>query len=237
MTIKLNTDKQLTEKIDEFDSLGGCIQFKIFDIENIDNSYQTHLEIAKRTLIEISNDWEVYIQKVSKELHTDREQYYKQENYFDELENSGIQISNRDFLGPQFDLSVNKPLIKGVKRLYNEYFYFDTEEDEMNSINFSERLKQFEFKETDGASGAFCGAFLEPPHSVRIGKNIFEHGKYFLDFCDLLFSDLTKIEIYKWSVDSSNFFEAGKEWWGAHFWTIYNSTKNIYIGAIASTTD
>ena len=237
MTIKLNTDKQLIDKIEEFDKLGGCIQFKVFDVENIDNSYQIHLEVAKMTLIEISNDWEVYIQRVAKELHTDRGMYFKQENYFDKLENSGVQISNRDFLGPQYDLMTNKILIKGVKRLYNEYFYFDADEDEKNIVNFTEIGKQFEFQETDGTSGAFCGAFLEPPHSVRIGENIFEHGKYFIDFCNLLFSDITKIEIYKWSVDSSNLFEAGKEWWGAHFWTIYNPTKNIYIGAVASTTD
>jgi len=237
MTIKLHTGKQLIDKIKEFDRLGGCIQFKVFDVENSSQPYQIHLGIAKNTLTEISNDWEVYIQKVAKGLHTDREQYFKHEHYYDKLENSGIQISIRDFLGPQFDLLTNKPLIKGVKKLYNAYFYFDTDEDEKNSIDFNERLKQFEFQETDGTSGAFCGAFLDPPHSVRIGENIYEHGKYFIDFCNLLFSDITKIEIYKWSVDSSNLFDAGKEWWGAHFWTIYNPIKNIYIGAVASTTD
>lgn len=237
MTIKLHTDKLLIDKIDEFDRFGGCIIFKVFDVENADSSYRTHLEIAKRTLIEISNDGEEYYQKVAKQSNTDRGLYFKQENYFDRLENSGIQISNRNFLGPQFDLSANKPLIRGVKKLYNEYFHYDTEEDEKNTIDFNVRIKQFEFQKTDGASGAFCGAFLRPPHSVNIGKNIFEHGKYFLDFCDLLFSDITKIEVYKWSVDSSNYFDAGKEWWGAHFWTIYNPIKNIYIGAISSETD
>lgn len=237
MIIKLNTDKQLIDKIEEFDKSGGCIQFKVFDIENAGNSYQTHLEVAKRTLIEISNDLEGYIQKVAKELDTDKGMFFKQKNYFDKLENSGVHISIRDFLGPQFDLSENKPLIKGVKKFYNSYFYYDTDEDVAYAIDFNERYKKFEFQETDGVSGAFCGAFLEPPYSIRIGESIFEHGKYFLDFCSLLFSDITKIEIYKWSVDSSDFFEAGKEWWGAHFWTVYNPIKNIYIGAVASTTD
>jgi hypothetical protein len=237
MTIRLHTNKEIIDKIDEFDKLGGCIQFKVFDVENMSDPYQTHLEIAKRALVEISNDWEDYIQKVAKELHTDRGQYFKQINHFDQLENSGIKISSRDFLGPQFDLSTSKPIIKGVKKFYNAYFYYDTDEDEKNTINFNKIIQQFEFRETDGISGAFCGAFLNPPHLVRIGDNIFEHGMYFLDFCDLLFSDFMKIEVYKWSVDSSNYFEAGKEWWGAHFWTIYNPTKKIYISAVASTTD
>ncbi|MBO9204947.1 MULTISPECIES: hypothetical protein [Niastella] len=237
MTIKLHTGNQIIDKIDEFIKLGGCIQFKVFDVENIDNSYQTHLEIAKKTLIEISSDWEDHIQKVSKELHKDKGQYFKQIHHFDKLENSGIQISNRDFLGPQFDLTNNKLLIKGVQNFYNIYFYYDTDEDEKNAIDFNKISNQFNFRETDGVSGAFCGAFLEPPYAIKIGSSIFEHGKYFLDFCDLLFSDLANIEVYRWSVDSSNYFDAGKEWWGAHFWTIYNPAKNIYIGAIASTTD
>jgi hypothetical protein len=236
MIITLHKDKQIIDKIDEFDRLGGCIKFKVYEVENSSNSYHTHLEIAKRTLIDISNDWEDYIQKVLKKLQVGRN-CFKQENYFDNLENSGIEISSRDFLGPQFDLSVNKPLIQGVKKLFNEYFYYDTEEEEKNSINFYERTKQFTFNDTDGTSLSFCGAFLEAPYPLKIGKNIFDRGKYFLDFCNLIFSDITKISIYKWSVESSNFFDAGKEWWGSHFWTIYNPAKNIYIGAAASSTD
>jgi len=214
MTIKPHTDEKLLNKIEKFEKLGGCILFKVFEVEPAGSSYQVHLEVAKKTLLEIS-----------------------QENYFDKLQNSGVQISVKDFFGPQFDLTQNKPLIKGVEKLYNSYFYYDTEENEKNIINFAELEKQFHFQETDGVSGAFCGAFLEPPYSLRIGNNIFELGKYFLDFCNLLFSDFRKIEIYKWSVDSSEYFEAGKEWWGAHFWTIYNPIKNIYIGAAASATD
>ena len=231
MRINLLKNKELIDKIDEFECLGGCIQFKVFEVENVEDSYHTHLEIAKRTLIEISNDWEDYIQKKAKELHTDRGLYFKQENYFEKLEDSGIQITNKDFFGVQFDHLTNKPQIRGVEKFYNSYFYYDTDEDEKNIVDFVNHEK-------DGwCSRAFCGAFLNPPHSLRIGKNIFEHEKYFLDFCKLLFSDIAKIEVYKWSVDSSNYFEAGKEWWGAHFWTIYNPTKNIYIGAVASTTD
>lgn len=237
MIIKLHIDKQIAGKIEEFDRLGGCIQCKVFDVDQIGASYQTHLEIAKSTLIEIANESEAYFQKISKELNTDRTQYYKQTIDFDKLINSGDRIQLRDFLGPQFDLKTWKPLIKGVQRHYNSYFYYDTEEIEKNIVNLTEISGQFTFNESDGVSGAFCGAFLEPPHGVQIGDSMLERGRYFLNFCNLLFSDLREIEIYKWSVDCSNYFDAGKEWWGAHFWTIYNPIKNIYIGAVASTTD
>lgn len=237
MIIKLHRDKELDDKIEEFEKLGGCIEFKLFDIENTGTAYQRHFETAKNTLLEIEKLREVYFQKIALELNTNRDTYFKQTIHFDKLENSGTEVSLRDFLGPHYDLTSNKPIIRGKERLYNSYFYYDTEEIEKKAVDFNKILEQFEFIETDGASGAFCGAFLEPPYSTRIGKAIYGHGKFFLDFCDLLFSDLSKIEIYKWSVDCSNYFDAGKEWWGSHFWTVYNPVKNIYIGATASTTD
>lgn len=237
MTIKPSTNQQLLDKLDEFDRLGGCVQFKIFTVDATKTTYQTHLEIAKQTLIELSRDSEEYFQKIAKELNTDRELYFKQTHDFDKLENSGMQIQLREFMGPQFDLQTCKPLIKGVERLYNSYFYYDAEETEKNSVNLNEITGHSKFNSTDGVSRAFTGAFLDPPYSIRIGKNILEHGQYFLGFCNLLFSDFNTIEIYKWSVDCSNYFDSGKEWWGSHFWTIYNPTKNIYIGITASTTD
>ncbi|WP_343784001.1 hypothetical protein [Wandonia haliotis] len=41
----------------------------------------------------------------------------------------------------------------------------------------------------------------------------------------------------KWSTNCSPFFNAGKEWWGTFFWTIYNPEKNWYIGICGSETD
>ena len=237
--MKINRNKEISiiNKITEFDKLGGCVEFKIFTIDKPENSYQTHCEVAKETLTELSKANEACFQKIAQVHNTNRDQYFKLSINFEELEKSGIQIKLREFLGPQFDLKTGKPLIKGVQRLYNSYFYFDTEENENNIINIEEVSGQFNFIESDGVTSAFCGAFLEPPHSVRIGKTILEHGQYFLEFCNFLFSDLKLLEIYKWSVNCSNYFDAGKEWWGSHFWTIYNPTKNIYIGIVASTTD
>jgi len=53
----------------------------------------------------------------------------------------------------------------------------------------------------------------------------------------LLFTDISQIEVYKWSTDSSNYFDEGKDWWGSFFWTVYNPCRDWYIGIIASTTD
>ena len=44
----------------------------------------------------------------------------------------------------------------------------------------------------------FVYAFLDPPHSFMCGKTIFDKGKFFLDFCQTLFTDISQIEVY-WS--------------------------------------
>ena len=83
----------------------------------------------------------------------------------------------------------------------------------------------------------FVYAFLDPPYSFMSGKTIFEKGNFFLDFCRLLFTDISQIEVCKWSTDSSNYFDEGKKGRGSFFWTVYNPCRYWYIGIIASTTD
>jgi hypothetical protein len=78
---------------------------------------------------------------------------------------------------------------------------------------------------------------LNPPYALKCGDTIYEQGKYFIDFCQFLFTDLNNICIFKWGTDCSNYFDDGKEWWGTHFWTIYNPEKDWFIGVLASTTD
>ena len=43
--------------------------------------------------------------------------------------------------------------------------------------------------------------------------------------------------IYSWSDDWSNFFDAGKEWWGTYYLTVYNRQSNTIIVLGASETD
>jgi hypothetical protein len=65
----------------------------------------------------------------------------------------------------------------------------------------------------------------------------FDIGKFFLEFNEFLFDNINKLIIYSWQTNCSNYFDAGKEWWGSFFWTVYNPTKKWYIGIAASTTD
>ena len=119
-------------------------------------------------------------------------------------------------------------IILSGRKLHNRYFYYDDKEVPEKAVAMTEEdLK----KET------FAYAFFQPPYCFMITKSNFEKGNFFLDFCRLLFTDISQIEVYKWSTDSSNYFDEGKDWWGSFFWTVYNPCRDWYIGIIASETD
>ncbi|MFN7119176.1 MAG: hypothetical protein ACK4TA_20425 [Saprospiraceae bacterium] len=118
----------------------------------------------------------------------------------------------------------------------NSYFYFDQEEDVINKVDLNQKIRAFKSKYPN-RNGDFVHAFMEPPYPILTGKTIREKGEYLIEFMNFFFSDKKKIEIIKWSTDCSPFFDVGKEWWGAFFWTIYNPEKDWYIGICGSETD
>lgn len=103
----------------------------------------------------------------------------------------------------------------------------------------------------DFTGSALVKALLNPPYSIALksGDYSLENGiivhekmtKFLFEFLDTIlnvktFTDFDNYEIYKWSDDWSNYFDAGKEWWGTFYWTLLNKdTKQvIVIGASAS---
>ena len=45
------------------------------------------------------------------------------------------------------------------------------------------------------------------------------------------------LDIYEWTTDWSDFFDAGHEWYGACCWTIYDKSMNRYAVMLVSATD
>jgi len=77
-------------------------------------------------------------------------------------------------------------------------------------------------------------AFIDPPYRLSWTQAECESG--FDEFISLL--HLTSpLEVFAWDTDWSNYFDAGHEWWGSHFWTalVDDGTAICVIGA--STTD
>ena len=224
------------EKYKVFEREGGMIDFRIFqlDTEQGDTPYQKHLAVAQQTLISVAEQVNTYLDRMVAKLKKNRRELFTMNYDFGVLEDSGKEISVQDFMGWQYEevsgrvkiLSYNllNPKTKG----YDLYFYYNEKEVIEKALTIDQEDK--------GKIG-FVYAFLDPPHSFMCGKTIFEKGNFFLDFCRLLFTDILQIEVCKWSTNSSNYFDEGKDWWGSFFWMVYNPCRDRYIGILAATTD
>ena len=75
-------------------------------------------------------------------------------------------------------------------------------------------------------------AFLEPPQWFDCTPNDFRrvNGALFPDGADAL-------EVYEWTTDWSNYFDAGHEWWGAACWSAYDKHLDRFAILFASATD
>lgn len=227
---------EIIEKCKAYEREGGVIDFRIFqlDTEQEDTPYQKHLAVAQQTLISVAEEANTRLDRMAAKLKMNRRELFTMDYDFNILKDSGKEISVQDFMGWQYEevsgrvkiLSYNllNPKTKG----YDLFFYHNEKEVPEKAVIMAEE---------DRKKIGFAYAFLDPPYSFMCGKTIFEKGNFFLDFCRLLFTDISQIEVYKWSTDSSNYFDKGKEWWGAFFWTVYNPYWDRYIGIIASETD
>lgn len=237
MILKQSKDSIYREQYNNFYKKGGCVEFVVFEHFEAKDTYTQHLEVAKNVLIQNCTNWERDFENLDILDEKVLEKVYPA--YFDLeiLQPSGRPITLEEFFGPYFDFNKNKVLLRGVQQFLNSVFEYDKPEKIEYHINDHELRESKGYGSMEYISCGFCDAFLDPPHSLTIGKTIKERGQYFMDFIELFFSDLHQLEMYSWSTDSSDYFEMGKEWWGSFFWTVYNPVKNIYIGIIASTTD
>ena len=192
------------------------------------------MAVAQQTLISVAEEANTRLDRIAAKSKINRKKLFTMDYDFGVLKDSGKEISVQDFMGWQYEevsgrvKILSYDLLNPKTKGYDLFFYHNEKEVIENALTIDQ-----EDKEKIG----FVYAFLDPPYSFMSGKTIFEKGNFFLDFCRLLFTDISQIEVYKWSTDSSNYFDAGKDWWGSFFWTVYNPCRDWYIGIIASETD
>ena len=224
------------EKYKAYEREGGVIDFRIFqlDTEQEDTPYQKHLAVAQQALILVAEEVNTRLDRIAAKSKINRKKLFTMDYDFGVLKDSGKEISVQDFMGWQYEEVSGRVKIRSYDLLnpktkgYDLFFYHNEKEVIENALTIDQEDK--------GQIG-FVYAFLDPPYSFMCGKTIFEKGNFFLDFCRLLFTDISQIEVYKWSTDSSNYFDEGKKGRGSFFWTVYNPCRDWYIGIIASTTD
>jgi hypothetical protein len=79
-------------------------------------------------------------------------------------------------------------------------------------------------------------AFFHPPYTLRGSASEKEELFAGINRC-VLGADAERAEIFSWSTDWSNYFEAGHEWWGAFYWTIRPASSQRMVVVGASSTD
>ncbi|MGY3777088.1 hypothetical protein [Isobaculum melis] len=91
------------------------------------------------------------------------------------------------------------------------------------------------FKEYQHADDEFEESYYysvtKPPRNYLNGK------KDFKKLNQLIFPNQKDLIIYRWNDDWSDYFDAGKEWWGTFFWTIYDPSTNRMTVIGGSITD
>jgi hypothetical protein len=203
----------IAQRLSEFDKLGGVIDFKVFRIKGEGTQQNAHLVIAQRTLELLAVDNDNCFNELSNSLGTNRDIYFKVSTSVLSADD-GKQIRPEVFFGRYFNFKEERAILLDTE--FRGYYYYDNSE-----------------YATDG----YTDAFLNPPHKFGSNMTNFEVGKYFLDFNRFFFDDINKLVVYAWTTNCSNYFDAGKEFWGSFFWTVYNPAKDWYIGIAASTTD
>ena len=217
------------EKYKAFEREGGIIDFRISQLntEQEDTPYQKHLAVAQQTLISVAEEANTRLDRIAAKSKINRKKLFTMDYDFGVLKDSGKEISVQDFMGWQYEEVSGRIILSGGK-LDNRYFYYDDKEVPEKAVAMTEE---------DLKKEAFAYAFFQPTYSFMITKSNFEKGIFFLDFCRLLFTDILQIEVCKWSTNSSNYFDEGKDWWGSFFWMVYNPCRDRYIGILAATTD
>ena len=83
-----------------------------------------------------------------------------------------------------------------------------------------------------GTTVPYWYALMEPVHRRNNTPEDFKKVN------EVLFPNGTDmLDIYEWTTDWSDFFDAGHEWYGACCWSVYDKSTNRYVVMLVSATD
>lgn len=86
--------------------------------------------------------------------------------------------------------------------------------------------------ENFGTAVPYWYALMEPVHGRRNRPEDFKKVN------EALFPNGTDaLDIYEWTTDWSDLFDAGHEWYGACCWSVYDKTRSRYVVMLVSATD
>ncbi|OAM26736.1 hypothetical protein A7P95_08230 [Eikenella longinqua] len=228
--------RQHRAAINRFHALGGVLDFQQFAYTtaapNETERRAYHLATAQHTLAAVIAE---HNEQSARRLKRLQAQYLLPEQsplpisqHFSLQSSMGQKISAEQFYGNQLDLAQSRLIVRDwnkQSRHFGQHFHHDSQTSAEPALA------------RNPPGSAFCHAFLNPPYPPQFGDSPREVGEYFLQFCRQLFGSLSNIEAYAWDTDCSNYFDDGREWWGAYFWTVYSPANGRYTGIMGSATD
>jgi hypothetical protein len=78
-------------------------------------------------------------------------------------------------------------------------------------------------------------AFSDTPYGLGWGPHYLT--EVFDTINQELIGDIGQARILAWSTDWSNYFDAGRDWWGAFLWTVKPASRDCIVWIGASTSD
>jgi hypothetical protein len=233
---ELKNDASFDDLYQSLDEIGCAVRFSAFLVGDAGGtSVVTHREAALRMLEQQRDEVDSYFNELLQ-----RQEYqgrHRSEFFFitifEDLLGPGARISVAEFLGPGCDLAGRKLLLRGQTKNHLNHLFWSGDEE-----NFQNAVKTH-------VDDGFTHAFLNPPYSLfglvnrkpQSLPNKEKHRLFFKTVDRLLGGLAQNCVIYRWSEDSSNFFDAGKEWWGTYFYTVFVPDSSRIVGIIASETD
>ena len=205
---------QLASLLDRFAEIGGVVEHVLISPDRPGPlSEVDHRAAALFTLGTIARGVDAHFERVlqmREYRHRRRSEFFSVNVNRDLL--IGRQISSDEFLGPWWDRA-NRKLVRDRRCV--------------RGIDMS----------------GYAFAFFDPPYSLydrRTGARVSdtEAAELFAQITDLLFAGFAEALVaYAWSTDCSNYFDAGREWWGGFFWTAEVPGSGRIVGVAASSTD
>lgn len=216
--------------LDSFEEAGGVVDLVVLNRDSAERNAETYRQAALMALDAVGAQWDQYYTELltlPDYQHRDRNEFFSVDVSVDKL--TGHRIGRADFLGNQFLVNENCLLVRGRHSNYlNEYFREGDPETEHTRMP-REQLSRL-------PKAGFSDAFLSPPYNLQLSNA--DACSLFWQIAHVFLSDLDEAaEIWSWSTECSNYFEAGHEWWGSHFYTFSHPDSDRVIAVLASATD
>lgn len=143
----------------------------------------------------------------------------------------GRPISVAELVGPYFDWPSRRLILRGRQSEHlNDYFRAGDPETPAHLLERPEG-------EGPCVTQGLADAFADPPYGLD-EQDPARLNEVFIGLADELFGGFAAdLEVYGWSTNWSNYFDAGHAWWGAFLWTVREPRTGRMVGLAASATD